>query len=198
MLPNGLENEMYPIMLNIDGRKCVVIGGGAVALRKANKLRECGGNVVVISPEFADGFEGFTTVKKEYDRRDLEGAFVVTAATNDKELNRQITADAREMKILAYAVDDAEVSDFILPASKTVGDITVAASTNGKYPYLAKRIRDEISDNIAIYNSILPYLAKERKKILASGTADKKGELKSLITDESIQELQNKIDNSFK
>ncbi|MBR0027064.1 MAG: hypothetical protein IJP58_00265, partial [Clostridia bacterium] len=114
------------------------------------------------------------------------------------ELNRQITADARKMKILAYAVDDAEVSDFILPASKTVGDITVAASTNGKYPYLAKRIRDEISDNIAIYNSILPYLAKERKKILASGTADKKGELKSLITDESIQELQNKIDNSFK
>ncbi|MBQ3463679.1 MAG: bifunctional precorrin-2 dehydrogenase/sirohydrochlorin ferrochelatase [Clostridia bacterium] len=198
MLPNGLENEMYPIMLNIDGRKCVVIGGGAVALRKANKLRECGGNVVVISPEFADGFEGFTTVKKEYERRDLEGAFVVTAATNDKELNRQITADAREMKILAYAVDDAEVSDFILPASKTVGDITVAASTNGKYPYLAKRIRDEISDNIAIYNSILPYLAKERKKILASDTADKKGELKSLITDESIQELQNKIDNSFK
>ena len=198
MLPNGLENEMYPIMLNIDGRKCVVIGGGAVALRKANKLRECGGNVVVISPEFADGFEGFTTVKKEYDRRDLEGAFVVTAATNDKELNRQITADAREMKILAYAVDDAEVSDFILPASKTVGDITVAASTNGKYPYLAKRIRDEISDNIAIYNSILPYLAKERKKILASDTADKKGKLKSLISDESIQELKNKIDNSFK
>ncbi|MBR0089884.1 MAG: bifunctional precorrin-2 dehydrogenase/sirohydrochlorin ferrochelatase [Clostridia bacterium] len=189
---------MYPIMLNINNKKCVVVGGGAVALRKANKLRECGGNVVVISPEFADGFEGFTTVKKEYDRRDLEGAFVVTAATNDKELNRQITADARKMKILAYAVDDAEVSDFILPASKTVGDITVAASTNGKYPYLAKRIRDEISDNIAIYNSILPYLAKERKKILASDTADKKGELKSLITDESIQELQNKIDNSFK
>ncbi|MBQ3471075.1 MAG: NAD(P)-dependent oxidoreductase, partial [Clostridia bacterium] len=77
MLPNGLVNEMYPIMLNIDGRKCVVIGGGAVALRKANKLRECGGNVVVISPEFADGFEGFTTFKKESDRRDLEGAFVV-------------------------------------------------------------------------------------------------------------------------
>lgn len=178
---------MYPIMLNIDGKKCTVIGGGKVALRKAKKLLECGGDVTVISSGFTDGFDDFNTVGKEYEKSDLLGAFLITAATDDKELNRQITSDAREMKILAYAVDDAEYSDFILPASKTAGDITVAASTNGAYPFLAKRLRDEISRDIEFYNSLLPYLEECRKKILASDREDKKEILKSLVSDEMIE-----------
>ena len=183
---------MYPIMLNINNKKCVVIGGGTVALRKAQKLIECGGTVTVISPQFTDGFDGFNTIQKEYEKTDLVGAFLVTAATDDKALNRQITADAREMKILTYAVDDAEVSDFILPASKTVGDITVAASTNGKYPFLAKRLRDEISENIEFYNSLLPYLTEKRKKILSMGAENKKELLKQLVSDEAIEKAKEK------
>ena len=181
---------MYPIMLNINNKKCVVIGGGTVALRKAKKIMECGGNVTVISPEFTDGFNGLNTIQKAYEKTDLNGAFLVTAATDNKELNRQITADARKMKILTYAVDDAEVSDFILPASKTVGDITVAASTNGKYPFLAKRLRDEISENIEFYNSLLPYLAEKRKEILSLDTENKKELLKQLVSDEAIEEAK--------
>lgn len=179
-------------MLNINGRKCVVIGGGRVALRKAKKIRECGGSVTVVSPEFIDGFEEFITVKKKYGQSDLEGAFFVTAATDDRELNRKITADARGMNILAYAVDDAEVSDFILPASKTVGDITVAASTNGKFPFLAKRMRDEISENIEFYNSLIPYLTKKRKEILSADAENKKELLKQLVSDEVIERERKK------
>lgn len=183
-------------MLNIKGRKCVVIGGGKVALRKAQKLSECGGSVTVISPEFTDGFSEFNTIQKEYERTDLSGAFLVTAATDDKALNRQITADAREMKILAYAVDDAEASDFILPASKTVGDITVAASTNGKYPFLAKRLRDEISENIEFYNSILPYLAEKRNELLSSDADNKIELLKQLVSDETIEQAMKKYNEA--
>ena len=188
---------MYPIMLNIDNKKCVVVGGGTVALRKAKKLIDCGGNVTVISPEFTDGFDGFNKIQKEYEKTDLNGAFLVTAATDDKKLNRKITADAREMKILAYAVDDMSASDFILPASKTVGDITVAASTNGKYPFLAKRLCDEISENIEFYNSILPYLAEKRKQILASDRDDKKEQLRNLVSDEALGIMPMNISEKF-
>lgn len=187
---------MYPVMLNIKGRKCVVIGGGKVALRKAQKLSECGGSVTVISPEFTDGFNGFNTIQKEYEKTDLNGVFLVTAATDDKALNRQITADAHEMKILAYAVDDAEVSDFILPASNTVGDITVAASTNGKYPFLAIRLRDEISENIEFYNSILPYLAEKRNELLSSDADNKIELLKQLVSDETIEQAMKKYNEA--
>ena len=188
---------MYPIMLNINNKKCVVVGGGKVALRKAQKLIECDGTVTVISPEFTDGFGGFNTIQKEYEKTDLDGAFLVTAATDDKALNHKITADAREMKILAYAVDDADASDFILPASKTAGDITVAASTNGKFPFLAKRLRDEISENIEFYNSLIPYLAEKRKEILSSDAEDKKELLKQLVSDEAIENAV-KIQRSYK
>jgi len=164
---------MYPVMLNLEGRRCVVVGGGRAALMKAARQRECGADVTVISPEFIERFEDFDTKTKKYESSDIKGAFLVTAATGDKVLNRKIAADARERGILIYAVDDPANSDIILPAAAREGDITVTVSTNGGYPYLAKKLRDKFAKEIIPYAALLPKLTAFRSEILKKASSDK-------------------------
>lgn len=180
---------MLPIMLNVENKKCIVIGGGSVALRKAKKLISFGGDVTVISETFCEGFENIKTKIKSYEKDDLNSAFLVIAATNNHDVNLQISKDAKEKNILVSLADDRDVSDFIFPSSQSKGDITVSVSTNGKYPLLSKKICNEI--DIDFYSTLLPLLEKYRQELI------KKSKdtliLHQLITDEMILIAKNNI-----
>ena len=112
----------YPAYLNVKDRKCVVVGGGQIALRKVVSLLECGAIVEVISPELCPEIaelaaaKEITSLVREYKKGDLEGVFVAIAATDSSIINRQVAAEARERSALVNVVDDASFSDFIAPS----------------------------------------------------------------------------------
>ncbi len=141
----------YPICLDVKGKKCVIVGGGEVSARKITFLLNCGANIVVISPEINEGINTFVQgksiewIERGYKSHDLEGAFFVIVATDDHGLNKQISQEARDKGMLVNVADSAEDSTFILPAVLSRGSLSIAVSTEGKSPALAKKIRDELS-----------------------------------------------------
>ena len=137
----------YPVFLEVRERRCIVCGGGNVALRKVEALLRAEALVTVIAPEVCPELAQMAddrmiaVTQREYREGDLEGAFVVVAATDDREANRGIAADARKHNCLVNAVDDAGCSDFIVPAAVNRGPLTIAVSTGGRSPALARKLR---------------------------------------------------------
>lgn len=166
----------YPIYLNVCDRKCIVIGGGEVALRKVQILLEYGAEVDVISPELAPELiklaqdNQISTFSREYKDGDLEKAFVVIAATDSDEINRQVAAEARRRSVLINVVDDAMYSDFIVPSVMRRGDITITVSTSGKSPALARKLRTQIERDIGEqYVPLTDLIAEVREEIIGAG-----------------------------
>jgi precorrin-2 dehydrogenase/sirohydrochlorin ferrochelatase len=140
----------YPVFLDVKERRCVVCGGGNVALRKVEALLRAGAAVEVIAPDVCPELaemaaeKQITIIDREYREGDLNDAFVVIAATDDREANRRIARDARDHHSLVNAVDDAGCSDFIVPSAVTRGELTIAVSTGGRSPALARKLRTRL------------------------------------------------------
>lgn len=138
----------YPVFLNLKGRLCVVIGGGDVAERKVRGLLRAGARVKVVSPELTEGLEELRNrglikhVKRAYQEDDIRDAFLVIAATSEMDVNRAVFKDARNVPV--NVVDVPELCSFIVPSIVNRGDLTVAISTSGVSPALARSIREEL------------------------------------------------------
>jgi precorrin-2 dehydrogenase/sirohydrochlorin ferrochelatase len=166
----------YPIFLNLRGKKCVVVGGGAVALRKVKTLLACGADITVISPNphselrklFKD--KAIRLFRRHYKRGDLKNSIISIATTDVKGINRLVAQEAKGKGILVNVVDDVEPSDFIIPSSFRRGNLSVAVSTSGKSPALAKKIRAELEKNIGMeYAYLLSLISKVRSEIKQKG-----------------------------
>jgi precorrin-2 dehydrogenase/sirohydrochlorin ferrochelatase len=149
VLGEKIEGEgtvLYPIFLNLDGKRCVVVGGGAVANRKARKLLQARAEVVAISPEVKPELESVATEvrRRPYREGDLEGASLVFAATNRREVNAAVTREARARGIPVNVADEPSEGDFALPSVLRRGQLQVAVSTGGASPTLARRVRYEL------------------------------------------------------
>jgi precorrin-2 dehydrogenase/sirohydrochlorin ferrochelatase len=165
--------KYYPVNLNIEGRKCLVVGGGPVAFRKARMLMECGAQVTVVSMDFCDDFQQITDTssisleQRTYFPSDLDGKFLVIGATDDTELNRRISADAEKKNMLCNIADVPEICNFILPSVIRRGDLVVSVSTSGKSPAFAKHLRKELETTFGDeYARFLALMGAIRKKLL--------------------------------
>lgn len=166
---NGADqaSPYYPIFLNIRGKRCVVVGGGLVALRKVKALIDHGAKVEVISPELCPELSQMAqngTIRlqrRSYDSGDLEGAVIAIAATDDGETNNKVAEEARAKGVLINVVDDLEHSDFIVPAQFHRGDITIAVSTAGRSPALARKIRTKLEKDFGVEYALLVRLIGE-------------------------------------
>ncbi|MDF2546281.1 MAG: hypothetical protein K0R93_1179 [Anaerosolibacter sp.] len=142
--------KYYPIMLDIDGKPCVVIGGGKVAQRKVESLLDCGGVVTVIAPEMTDELRNLgqngkiMTIFREYRSGDLKDFDLAYVATDNHQVNESCLKEARQEKVLLNVVDQPAMCEFIVPASVQRGDLTITVSTNGKSPMLSKKIREDL------------------------------------------------------
>jgi precorrin-2 dehydrogenase / sirohydrochlorin ferrochelatase len=148
-----LDTPFYIACLKLTGRKCLVVGGGDIGLEKVEGLLACGGDVTVLAPEAHPELQSLAEEGSiEWDRReyagpeDLEGAFMVIAATDDSEVNIGVYYDAEKRAMLANVVDVPPLCNFILPAIVRTGPLAIAISTAGASPALAKRMKREISD----------------------------------------------------
>lgn len=144
----------YPISLNLNSRRCVVVGGGQVALRKVEALLEHKATVEVISPTLCPELRCLAqsgvinVLQRNYQPGDLKSAFMAIAATGATETNRKVAEEARRCGVLVNVVDDPEQSDFITPSYLRRGDLTIAVSTAGKSPALARKIRARLEENL--------------------------------------------------
>jgi len=142
--------KYYPIMLDISNKKCIIIGGGKVAYRKAFSLLEYGAEVAIISNILCDELAELVSqnkvewISRDYKQGDLKGAFLAFAATNNKDINHKIFEEAQRANISINIIDNINLCDLIIPSKMTEGDLTIAISTNGKSPALAKKIRENI------------------------------------------------------
>jgi len=144
------EKRYYMACLDLDGRNCLVVGGGAVALEKVRGLLECRAKVTVVAPQVVDELHALDVelVRRGYRESDLDGRFLVVAATSTPSLNRRVFAGAEARSLLCNVVDVPELCSFILPAVLRQDPIAVGVSTGGASPALAQRIRDDIADVI--------------------------------------------------
>jgi precorrin-2 dehydrogenase/sirohydrochlorin ferrochelatase len=142
----------YPVFLEMKDRRCVVIGGGAVAERRVEGLVAVGANVTVISPAITQRLRNMLThgairhVAREYRTGDRAGYDLVFVATDNSEINAAVAAEAPSVRIWINSADDPDHCDFILPAVIRRGELAVAVSTGGVSPAVTRAIREELDE----------------------------------------------------
>ena len=166
----------YPIFLDLSGKRCVVVGGGQVAWRKVTSLLENNAVVEVVSPVICPEIQkladsGKIVLKqKAYQTGDLKGAVLAIAATDDSDTNTRVSSEGRANSILVNVVDDAAKSDFILPSCLRREDLTIAVSTSGRSPALARKIRTLLETQFSREYSDLTLMINEvRSEMLKRG-----------------------------
>lgn len=139
-----------PISIDLSNRRCVVIGGGQVAERKVEMLREFGARVTVVAPDITSRLAEMATdgsievVSGMYEPSVLNGALLAVAATNNREVNKAVFEEAQRQGILVNVVDDPDLCTFFVPAIIRRGDLVISVSTSGNSPLLARRLREQI------------------------------------------------------
>ncbi len=170
------SQEFYPLSLKISGKRCVVVGGGEVARRKVRTLLEYGANVEVISPDPCrelnklGGAGEIKVLRRRYQAGDLQGAFLAIAATDNSALNQQVVKEAKEKAVPVNVADDAKNSDFILPSYLRRGALTIAVSTAGVSPALARKIRTRLEKDFGDeYASLVRLVGEVRAELKRQG-----------------------------
>jgi precorrin-2 dehydrogenase / sirohydrochlorin ferrochelatase len=170
---------MPTLALNIrmNGKLAVIIGGGAVAIRKIRTLLAAGAHVKVVSMAICSEIRllqgsGMVSVRVgPYAATDLDNAFLVIAATDDITVNELVRDEAQKRKILVAITDNPSAGDCTFPAVLRRGDLDIAVSTGGRCPTFAVDVRDYIAGNIGSeYGTILEQIAAEREKLLTNGS----------------------------
>jgi precorrin-2 dehydrogenase / sirohydrochlorin ferrochelatase len=162
----------YPAFLDLRGKHCAVIGAGEVALRKIRMLLDCGAKVTVVSPTACREVSRLAKAgaldlrRRSYRRGDLKSAVLVVSATNRRKINQAVVEEARRRGILINVVDDPGRSDFIVPSFLRRGGLTIAVSTSGMSPALARKIRMKLeADFGAPYGSLLELVEEIRSQL---------------------------------
>jgi precorrin-2 dehydrogenase/sirohydrochlorin ferrochelatase len=181
----------YPMMLNLAGRRALVVGGGKVALRKALALADAGAAVRAVSPEFLPEFLAdarLECIREPYAARHLAGMMLVVAATDDEAVNASVAADARTAGVPVNVVDRPALCDFIVPSVVERGSLRIAVSTGGAAPSLARRLRERLEKEFGPhYATYLDVMGGVRRDLQARDLApDVRRRLFERLSDDDI------------
>lgn len=175
----------YPAFLDLHGKKILIVGGGAVAQRKIETLFEYGAVIHVAARDLTPVLKEYETegrirfLGREFFQGQMDGAFLVIAATDDPELNRKVSLAAREKNIPVNAVDQPSDCTFIVPSILRRGDLVIAVSTSGKSPALARRLREQLEGMFGSeYAPYVQLMGKIRERVLSDRyPSERKGEI---------------------
>ena len=181
--------SLFPLFLKIEGRPCLVVGAGAIAEGKISGLLDAAAKVRVVAPEATAQVRSWAAagqiewLARPCEPSDLDGMFLVVAATDSHELQENIYAEARRRDVLCNVVDVPELCDFYYPAVAHRGALQIAVSTSGQSPALAQRLRKELEEQFGPeYEAWLQQLGEEREKLFAANNMDPE-ERKRLLHD---------------
>jgi uroporphyrin-III C-methyltransferase/precorrin-2 dehydrogenase/sirohydrochlorin ferrochelatase len=169
-----MTRRYFPLFLDVEGRDVLLVGGGEVAARKIRLLLESGARPKVIAQALGDTVAEFATQGRvvhagmTYDTSQLAGCTLAIAATDDRALNRRVAADAEAAGIPCNVVDDPDASRFIVPSIVNRAPVTVAVSTGGAAPVLARRLRERIETLLpAAYGQVAAFMQRHRDRVKA-------------------------------
>lgn len=196
----------YPVSLNLKGRNCLIVGGGKVAERKLKSLIKAEANVTLIAPNINAILQemreagAYHYLKSTYQVNDVNGFFLVIAATDCSETNSRIGVDAESQAILFNSVNSSEYSNFYPAAASHCGDIQLAVSSNGQNPYLAKKIRTYLDQKFdsSLQEEVLE-LGRLRNQMVKDAVGFSEKEKKAYMRDnllEKVDALLDKIDKN--
>jgi precorrin-2 dehydrogenase/sirohydrochlorin ferrochelatase len=189
----------YPIFLELGGRRVVLVGGGAVAVRKASSLLEAGARLVVVAHRPSDAITDLCTshgaelIRARYSKPYIAQAVLVIAATNDQTVNEQVYRDCQELEIPCNVVDVPQLCDFFVPAVVKRGDLQIAIGTEGYCPAYAGHLRKKLETIFTEeHGRFLSELEWVRREIIEQvpAPADRKSLLGKLVDDESFKYFQ--------
>ena len=168
-----IEETLYPVNLRVDGHRCLVVGGGQVALAKVEGLLEAGALVDVIAPDVVpelDARPGVTVHRRSYCTGDVAGYRLVVAATGCQEVNAEVYRDSEAAGVWVNSADDPEHCSFTLPSRLRRGPLMVTCSTGGHSPALSRWLRQRLEDEIGPeYETLLCLLSETRQRMQAMG-----------------------------
>ncbi|WP_179885021.1 bifunctional precorrin-2 dehydrogenase/sirohydrochlorin ferrochelatase [Bacillus sp. AFS015802] len=170
---------MLPVMIDVSGKQVTIVGGGRVAFRKLSVFYEQGARITVISPEIVDEIKvlheenKISWIKREVGREDVRNAFIVIAATNKRWVNEQVKRYSEENQLLCV-VDDGDCGNMQMVSFTQKGTFTIAVSTGGASPFLAKKLTNQLSQPFDdSFIEKLAIISSERKDIKASDLPEK-------------------------
>ena len=206
-------SQYYPIFMDLKALPVLVVGGGAVALRKVQTLLHHGAIVHIVSPclvpelkELIDEKTCFW-VEKVYSTEDIQDAMLVFSCTEIEEVNAQVSSDAKAHLRLVNVVDDPEKCSFIVPSIMEQGDLKIAVSTGGSSPIVARQVRAELEslygNEMAEYLTLLKNwrikaksdLPLEKRTIFWNRATD--GEVRKLIKAQRLAEAEGVVEKCF-
>ena len=168
-----IDETLYPVNLRVRGHRCLVVGGGQVALNKVDGLLEAGAVVDVIAPEVVadlDGRPGVTVLRRSYRPGDVEGYRLVVAATGSHEVNAEVFRDGESAGIWVNSADDPDNCSFTLPSRFRRGPLMVTCSTGGHSPAMSRWLRKRLETEIGPeYETLLCLLSEAREQIRTAG-----------------------------
>jgi precorrin-2 dehydrogenase/sirohydrochlorin ferrochelatase len=188
--------KLFPMFLKLITRPCLVVGAGNIAESKIASLLEADARIRVVAPKATEQVLTWAQSKKidwhqrKFQRNDLEGMFLVVAATSSRDLHEQIFEEASRLGVLCNIVDVPELCDFYYPAVVQRGALQIAISTRGLSPALAQRLRKELEGQFGPeYEEWLEHLGEAREKFFAE-TLDPE-ERKQLLHGQASKEALN-------
>jgi precorrin-2 dehydrogenase/sirohydrochlorin ferrochelatase len=186
------DDAGYPLTLRIAGRRCVVVGGGAVAARKVRGLIVSGADVLVVAPEIGPELAALAehdTIRvgrRAFEPSDLDGALLAFAATNDRAVNEAVVRAAQARGMIVNVADDPAACDFTVPAVVRRGDVTLAVSTGGRSPAFARFLREQLQAWLTDARCALLDLAAElRRELQAAGAGVPPQRWQAALADEA-------------
>jgi precorrin-2 dehydrogenase/sirohydrochlorin ferrochelatase len=192
-----MSHSYYPIALDLFDKRCLVAGGGLIADGKLDALLAAGARVTLVSPRVLPRIAhlaaagSITLYERPYRPADLDGTYLVIAATDDRAVNAAIAAEARSAGILVNAVDDPPNCDFFAVAVVRRGDLQVAISTNGLSPAFARWMRESLDASLPDeYGDLLATLGDVRRELKARGPIPEYEHWQAAITDEVLADLR--------
>jgi siroheme synthase-like protein len=166
------------VNLLVEGRRCVVVGGGRIAARKIEALLDAGAEVHVVAPQLAPEVQGWagagrlTTAERPFEPADLDGAWLVTVATGDPAVSRAVAGAAEARRVWCNAADDPTNCSFTLMSVVRQGDLVVTVGTGGRSPALATYLRDHVRQEMGPeWAVLLDLLAEAREQVRGAGTS---------------------------
>ncbi|MDD2510425.1 MAG: bifunctional precorrin-2 dehydrogenase/sirohydrochlorin ferrochelatase [Syntrophomonas sp.] len=163
---------LFPIYLDLEAKTCLIVGGGQVAERKIENLLDYGMDIRVVSPQAREGIQQWAEEgiiqwqARDFSESDLPGVFMAFVATDNSNVNQAIVEACRKAGVLVNAVDDPPNCDFYVPSIVRRGSLVLAISTEGKSPFFARRLREELENTISpAYGEFVEIMGEIREEI---------------------------------
>jgi siroheme synthase-like protein len=189
------DSPLYPVALVVDGRRCLVVGGGPIATHKAEGLLNCRAHVTVVAPLISERLRRLVQdpsapspgqlvlEPRPYRTGEASDYRLVITATGDAAVDREVAADAEAAGVWVNSADDVDNCTFMLPAVHRDGDVTVAVSTGGASPALAGWLRDRAADAIGPEAGTMALLLDEaRRRVRARGQSTEKTDWSAILS----------------